>query len=116
MPTLTFRISRQDLMQYNQLMEIMRAQGYEEISVHDTETIDMEFSKPDPIKTPLFRVRVLAGMLNIRSGPASTFVDIGDVLQGQDLSVWEVAPNGWYRIDPTSQRWISGNPAYTVKI
>lgn len=116
MTTITFRISKRDSEQYDQLMQIMAAQGYQEISVHDTETLDMEFTKPDPIQTPLLRVRVLAGTLNIRSGPAATFADIGDVLAGQDLDVWEVAPNGWYRINLVEQMWISGNPLYTQRL
>ena len=65
---------------------------------------------------PLFRVQIIVAALNVRSGPAATFQDIGDVTAGQELDVWEVAPNGWLRIHATEQRWISGAAAYSVHV
>jgi len=57
-------------------------------------------------------------VLNIRAGPAATFADIGDVVKGQELDVWEVSALWWYRISQEGQKaeWISGNPSYTEKI
>ena len=66
---------------------------------------------------PLFQVRILAGELNIRSGPAATLPILGHVHKDQIVEVWEVAvPSGWYRIDASAQKWISGGAAYSVKL
>lgn len=66
---------------------------------------------------PLFRVRVLVPVLNVRSGPAATFPDVGDVLKDQVIDVYAVAqPSGWYRVSATEERYISGSGAYTVKV
>lgn len=65
----------------------------------------------------LFKVRVVIPVLNVRSGPAATFSDIGDVLVGQELPVYAVAqPSGWFKVSPTEERYISGSGAYTIKI
>lgn len=71
---------------------------------------------PEPEPVPLFQVRVIVDALNVRAGPAATFTDIGDVTAGQELDVWEVAANGWYRIHRTEQRWISGSTSYTTRL
>jgi hypothetical protein len=68
------------------------------------------------LNPPLFRVRVLAGTLNVRAGPGVTFAPVGTVSAGQELGVYEVAASGWYRISADEQRWISGSPTYTTRI
>ena len=71
---------------------------------------------PAPVPNPLFRVRVIINALNVRVAPGATFTDIGDVFFGQELDVWEVASNGWYRISQGEQRWISGSAIYTERL
>jgi len=80
-----------------------------------TATTVTETDKPPTL--PLFWVKVLANVLNVRSGPAPTFEDIGDVILNQRLAVYAVAPGtGWYKIEPDKDFWISGSPAYTEKL
>jgi hypothetical protein len=71
---------------------------------------------PPPEPEPLFRVRVLAAALNVRSAPGVLNPVVGSVLKDEILSVWEVAANGWYRIHQTDSRWISGSTAYTARV
>lgn len=72
---------------------------------------------PPPAPIPLFKVKVIVLALNVRSGTAATYPDVGDVLKDEVLDVYEVAvPSGWLRIHPTEKRWISGSSAYTVKV
>lgn len=77
----------------------------------------------DPVVVPapayLFQVKIITPVLNIRSGPASTFSDIGDALAGEVKDVYEIHPvNGWYRISPASAppMWISGGSQWTLRV
>jgi GH25 family lysozyme M1 (1,4-beta-N-acetylmuramidase) len=70
-----------------------------------------------PIEQPMFKVRVIAKALNVRSEPiykedGSNIV--GLLNEGDVVNVYEIADNGWYRIG--DKRWISGNPDYTERI
>ncbi len=69
-----------------------------------------------PAPVPLYRVRIIVDALNVRSGPAATFADIGDVTRDQVLDVWEAAPSGWLRIHQSEQRWISGSSSYSTRV
>lgn len=65
----------------------------------------------------LFRIKVLAGALNVRSTPeyiadGSNKVDL--LNKGEVVNVYQIADNGWYRIG--INRWISGSPLYTERI
>jgi len=66
----------------------------------------------------LFRIRVLAGALNVRSTPeyiADGSNVIGRLYKGTERDVYEVnADNGWLRIGTSA--WISGSPAYVERI
>ena len=66
---------------------------------------------------PLFQVRILADTLNVRAGPAATFTDIGDIHKDEIVEVWKVdTASGWFQIDQSAQKWISGGAAYSVKL
>jgi lysozyme len=74
----------------------------------------IENPPPPPV---LFRVQMTYPALNVRAGPATTFPDIGDVMAGQVLDVYEVhSPSGWLRIHATEQRWISGSTTYHTRL
>ncbi len=84
--------------------------------------IAQKYLAPPPAPVPLFRVKVVATSLNIRSVPGviTAATDVGDALKDQVFDVWEVArPTGytydWYRIDLTQQRWIAGG-SYVVRV
>ena len=69
------------------------------------------------VEDPLFKVRVIAGALNVRSTPVykpdgSNKVDL--LREGDVVNVYQIADNGWYRIGV--DRWISGNSLYTERI
>lgn len=64
-----------------------------------------------------FQVKVKTGVtLNIRSGPGTTFADIGDLAPNTVASVYAVAQNGWYRISRLEEKWISGGSNYTERV
>ena len=65
---------------------------------------------------PLQRVKVIVPAVNIRSGPDTSFPDIGDALRDQIFEVWEIAATGWYRIDAFAQKWITGSAQYVVRL
>lgn len=72
---------------------------------------------PAPVPAALFRVRIIVDALNVRSGPGPTHPDIGDVTRDTILGVYEVSqPSGWFRIEPASQKWISGAAQYSVRV
>lgn len=82
------------------------------IRVHAQAILDLVNAPP-----VLFRVQVRPTVtLNIRSGPAATFTDIGDLQPNAIASVYAVAANGWYKIAPLTEQWISGNALYTEKL
>ena len=64
-----------------------------------------------PLPVALYRIRVTAGVLNIRSGPGVNFLDIGDLQQGTELDIFQ-EQNGWGEIG--AGHWISLQ--YTVRI
>jgi GH25 family lysozyme M1 (1,4-beta-N-acetylmuramidase) len=65
----------------------------------------------------LFQVQMTYPALNVRAGPGTTFADVGDVLAGQILDVYEVhSPSNWLRIHATEQRWISGSTTYHTRL
>ena len=68
-------------------------------------------SAQQPLPVALYRIRVTANMLNIRSGPGVNFLDIGDLKQGAELDIFK-EQNGWGEIG--SDHWISLQ--YTVRI
>jgi len=71
----------------------------------------------DDVPAPLFRVKILVEALNVRSGPAVSFADVGDVLKDAIVPVYAVSTaTGWYRIDPTVDKWISGGTQYSVRV
>lgn len=55
----------------------------------------------------LFRGEVNTPSLRIRDKPGADGTQLGAVANGALLAVYEVR-NGWYRIHPTAQRWVSG--------
>lgn len=65
----------------------------------------------------LFTVKITVAQLNVRAGAGIHYADVGDVYLNQTPSVYKVdTSTGWYKIDPTLEKWISGNPSYSVKI
>jgi hypothetical protein len=70
-----------------------------------------------PAPAPLFQVRIIVPVLNIRSGPAVTYADVGDLLKDAVVPVYAVdAASGWFRIDTTAAKWISGSGSYSVRV
>jgi len=57
-----------------------------------------------PLPEPLYRVRVTANILNIRSGPGVNFLDVGDLKQGTELDIFQEQGN-WGEIG--AGHWIS---------
>jgi GH25 family lysozyme M1 (1,4-beta-N-acetylmuramidase) len=77
----------------------------------------MAVYKQVAIEEPLFKVKVIAGALNVRSEPVykpdgSNKIDL--LYNGEVVNVYQIADNGWYRIGV--DRWISGYADYTEKI
>jgi len=65
----------------------------------------------------LFTVKIIVNQLNVRAGAGQHYADIGDVYLNQTPSVYKVDPiSGWYKIDPTLEKWISGSSAYSTRI
>jgi hypothetical protein len=64
-----------------------------------------------PLPEALYRIRVTADVLNIRSGPGVNFLDIGDLKQGTELDIFKEQGN-WGEIG--SDHWISLD--WTAKI
>lgn len=66
---------------------------------------------PEPEPEPndkLFTAECIAWKLYTRSGPAITYDAVGDgLIQGDKVDVYEIR-NGWYRIKPDKQVWVSG--------
>lgn len=60
----------------------------------------------------LFQGEVNTPSLRIRDKPAVDGAQLGTVANGALLAIYE-ARNGWYRIHPSAQRWVSGR--YVVK-
>ncbi|MBS1140091.1 MAG: hypothetical protein H6R13_1544 [Proteobacteria bacterium] len=55
----------------------------------------------------LFQGEVNTPSLRIRDTPGVAGTQLGAVANGARLAIYEVR-NGWYRIHPTAQRWVSG--------
>lgn len=89
----------------------------ERLSVIDSLTAEIrEIMNETPEVIPLFRIRIKPGVtVNIRSGPAVTFTDIGDAKAGEEYSVYEER-SGWYKLSHLEERWMSGNILYSEKI
>jgi hypothetical protein len=54
-----------------------------------------------------FQGEVNTVSLRIRNAPGVDGTSLGKVANGALLAIYEVR-NGWYRIHPTAQRWVSG--------
>lgn len=63
----------------------------------------------NPSAPPLaqFQGEVNTASLRIRDAPGVYGTPLGNVANGALLAIYEVR-NGWYRIHPTAQRWVSG--------
>lgn len=63
--------------------------------------------EPEEPTNELYRAKVTATIgLRIRSGAGLEYPQIGSLVYGQEVSVFEER-NGWGRIDPAEQRWSS---------
>jgi len=56
-----------------------------------------------PLPAALYRIRVTADILNIRSGPGVNFLDIGDIQEGTELDIFKEQDN-WGEIG--ADHWI----------
>jgi murein DD-endopeptidase MepM/ murein hydrolase activator NlpD len=61
----------------------------------------------------LYKVKVIVGALNVRTGPGIGIGKVGIVYENNELPVYEER-DGWLRIG--AGRWISGSSLYVVKI
>lgn len=64
----------------------------------------------------LFQAKCIAGALNVRSGAGVENSIIRQIKNGDIVNVYEIASNGWYRIEKDKQEWCSGSTAYMVKV
>lgn len=64
-------------------------------------------AKPAAPPEAQFQVEVNAASLRIRDAPGVEGIRLGNVSNGALLAIYEVR-NGWYRIHPAVQRWVSG--------
>ena len=71
--------------------------------------------QPEPEKV-LFRAKCVISALYKRSGPSSNYPVVGSLALGDEVDVYEVSPDGWFRIEENSQVWCSGHERYMQKI
>lgn len=64
-------------------------------------------ASPTAPPTPLFNAEVSTASLRVRSDASQTAAVLGSVANGALLAIYE-QKNGWYRIHPSAQRWVSG--------
>ena len=62
----------------------------------------------------LFRAKCVTPALNVRSGSSTAYPVVGSLREGDEVSVYEVASNGWYRIGVG--RWVSGHEQYMKRL
>lgn len=81
----------------------------QEVALHANAILD--------VVNRLFQVKIKPGVtLNVRSGPGTTFADVGDITPNTVAPVFTVAANGWYRINRLEEKWISGSAQYSDKV
>ncbi|MBO4351328.1 MAG: SH3 domain-containing protein [Proteobacteria bacterium] len=86
---------------------------YIEITSSDPTTIP-ETPSEDPSSSSSFEVYITASVLNVRSGPGTSYGKIGSLSQGSQVTVLE-EKDGWYRIEYEGKEgWISAE--YCTKI
>ena len=71
-----------------------------------TAEMGAEANPPSPPQAQ-FQCEVNTQSLRIRNAPDVNSTPLGNVANGALLAIYEVR-NGWYRIHPTAQRWVSG--------
>jgi hypothetical protein len=64
-------------------------------------------SEPPAPPVPLFLGEVYVDSLRVRDQPSQAGAIVDWVSNGAHVAVHEIV-NGWYRIHPTAQRWVSG--------
>lgn len=72
---------------------------------------------PDEEDDVLFRARVVAGGLNVRSTPiyyADNRNKVGELKRGDEVDVYQVSADGWFRIGVN--RWVNGHTLYMERL
>lgn len=64
-------------------------------------------AQPPAPPVPIFRGEVFADSLRVRDQPGVSGAIVSTVANGAGLAIYEER-QGWYRIHPSAQRWVSG--------
>ena len=72
-----------------------------------------QFAPPEE-ETVLFRARCITTALNVRSGPGAGYEKVGLLRMGDEVDVYEVSDNNWYRLG--AGLWCSGYEKYMERL
>ena len=86
----------------------LTAAGYDYSAVQSRVNELMGKSSSSSSTTKTGTVVKCSSLLNVRSGPSTSYSKVGTIKLGEKVTIYETR-SGWHKISNTEERWVSGN-------